>query len=234
MQLNRRGVFISPEKCKREDGGEWLKIISELQKTLADLSQLSEVSSRLATTAENLPDQITKEREATIKQAMEQISKERSKAITQLVSAFSAERKAAINEFLAEEQRIKGILGDLRQTLEIGNQLIVSTNTLISNQAKPFDIGDYQKTLVELSNSAQELTKLATSIERISGKTGMDQLVPQIIKAMDEAESEGEELANHIMWLIMIIIGVWFVAYVIARLLILYVSNKMRASELVR
>ena len=230
MQLNRRGFFISSEKCKREDGGEWLKIISELQKTLADLSQLSEVSSRLATTAENLPDQITKEREATIKQAMEQISKECSKAITQLISAFSAERKAAINEFLAEEQRIKGILGDLRQTLEIGNQLIVSTNTLISNQAKPFDIGDYQKTLVELSNSAQELTKLATSIERISGKTGMDQLVPQIIKAMDEAESEGEELANHIMWLIMIIIGVWFVAYVIARLLILYVSNKMRAS----
>jgi len=97
---------------------------SHLQEALADLSQLSEVSSRLATTAENLPDQITKERKAAIKQAMEQISKEHSKAITQFINEFSAERKAAINEFLAEKQRIKGLLSDLRQMLEIGNGII--------------------------------------------------------------------------------------------------------------
>ena len=213
-------------------GDLWLTRIMNnpnLQKALADLSQLSEVSSRLATTAENLPDQITKERKATIKQAIKSISKERSNAITQFVSAFSAERKAAINDFLAEEKRIKGLLSDLRQTLETGNELIVSTNTLMAYQAKPFDIGDYQKTLVELSNSAQELTELVTSIERISSNIDVDKLIPQVLKVMDKAESEGEELASHAMRLILIIIGVWFVAYVIAKLLILYVSNKMRA-----
>jgi len=115
------------------------------------------------------------------------------------------------------------LLKDLKQTLETGNELIVSTNALMTNMARPFDIGDYQKALVELSNSAQEFTKLITSIERINNNIGVDQLIPQVVKAMDEAESEGEELANHTMRLILVIIGVWFVAYVTARMFILYV-----------
>ena len=211
----------------------WLTRILDnphLETILADLSQLIEVSSRLATTAENLPDKIAKERKATIKQAMENISKERSAAITQFISELSAERKAALNDFFAEEERIGGLLSDLKQTLEVGNELIVSANALMANQAKPFNIEDYQKTLVELSNSAQELTKLATSVERISDNIGVYQLVPQVVKAMDKAGSEGEELASHTMRLILVVIGVWFVAYVIARLLILYVTNKMKAS----
>jgi hypothetical protein len=202
----------------------------DLKTILADLSQLIEVSSRLATTAEDLPDQITKERKATIKQAMESVAKERSAAITQFISELSSERKAAISDFFAEEERIKGLLSDLKQTLETGNELIVSANALMANQAKPFNIEDYQKTLVELSNSAQELTKLATSVERISNNIGVDQLIPQVVKAMDKAGSEGEELASHTMRLILVVIGVWFVAYVIARLVILYISNKINNS----
>ncbi len=100
----------------------------------------------------------------------------------------------------------------------------------MSNQTKPFDIGEHQKTLVELSNSAQELTKLLTALERVSSNSAVNQLLPQVAKAIDKAESEGEELASHTMQLMLVIICVWFVAYVIARLLILYVSNKMRAS----
>ena len=128
------------------------------------------------------------------------------------------------------------MLGDLRETLEAGNQLMGSINTLMDHQgkpagqAKPFDIGDYQKTLVELSNSAQELTKLANTVERISSDIGVDELIPVVIKAMEEAESESEKLAKYTTRMLLVIIGVWFVAYVIAKLLILYVSNKMSAS----
>jgi len=99
-----------------------------------------------------------------------------------------------------------------------------------ANQGKPFDIGDYQKALVELSNSAKELTKLATTVERISIDIGVDELIPKVIKAMDEAESESEKLAKYTTRMLLVIIGVWFVTYVIAKLLILYVSNKMSAS----
>lgn len=234
--LAERGMYLATRMPQLWGlfGELWLTRIldnPDLETILADVTQLIEVSSRLATTAENLPDQITKERKATIKQAMESVSQERSAAITQFIGDLSTERKAAMNDFFAEEQRIKGLLSDLKQTLETGNELIVSANTLMAHQAKPFDIGDYQKTLVELSNSAQELTKLATSVERISNNVGMDQLIPQVVKAMDKAGSEGEELASHTMRLILVIIGVWFVAYVIARLLILYVSNKVKSSD---
>jgi hypothetical protein len=233
--LAERGMYLATRMPQLWGlfGELWLTRIldnPDLATILADLSQLIEVSSRLATTAENLPDQITKERKATIKQAMESVSQERSAAITQFIGDLSTERKAAMNDFFAEEQRIKGLLSDLKQTLEAGNELIVSANALMAHQAKPFNIEDYQKTLVELSNSAQELTKLATSVERISNNIGVEQLVPQVVKAMDKAGSEGEELASHTMRLILVVIGVWFVAYVIARLVILYISNKINNS----
>ena len=208
-----------------------------MAKVLGDLSRISNASNRLAATADDLPDRVSKERKATIEQAMKSLSKERASAIEQLVSAVSAERKAAIEDFLAEEQRIKGVLGDLRQTLEAGNQLIGSINTLMDHQGKPgdrgkpFDIGDYQKTLVELSNSAQELTKLATTVERISSDIGVDEMIPIVIKAIEEAESESEKLTKYSTRMILVVIGVWFVAYVIAKLLILFASKKMKAPD---
>jgi hypothetical protein len=55
-------------------------------------------------------------------------------------------------------------------------------------------------------------------------------LIPEITKAMDRAESEGEELVDHTMRQAIILIVIWLIGYVIARLLIQYVSNKMKAS----
>ena len=235
LLLAERGMYLATRMPQLWGlyGELWLTRLldnPQLEKILADLSQLTEVSSRLTATAENLPDQITKERTEAIKQAMESVSKERSAAITQFISELSGERRAAMNDFLNEEQRIKGLLSDVRQTLEIGNELIVSTNAIMANQTKPFDVVEYQKTLVALSNSAQELAKLATSVERISNNINMDQLIPQIVQAMEKVEDEGEELASHTMQLILIVIGVWFVAYVIAKLFILHISNKMNDS----
>jgi len=42
------------------------------------------------------------------------------------------------------------LIKDLKQTLETGNELIVSTNALMTNMARPFDIGDYQKALISI------------------------------------------------------------------------------------
>jgi len=132
-------------------GDLWLTRIMnnpELQKALADVSQLSQGTAGLAAIAENLPDQIATEREATIKQ---------------LAGEISAARKAAMADFLVEFQRIE------------------------------------------------------------------ERLIPEIAKAMDRAESEGEELVDHTMRQAIVLIVIWLVGYVIARLLIQYFSNKMKA-----
>jgi len=133
-------------------GDLWLTRIMnnpDLQKALADVSQLSKGTAGLASIAENLPDQIATEREATIKQ---------------LAGEISAARKAAMADFLAEFKRIE------------------------------------------------------------------ERLIPEIANAMDRAESEGEELVNHTMRHAIVLIGIWLVGYVIARLLIQFFSNRMKAS----
>jgi hypothetical protein len=210
----------------------------DVERFMADFLLLSQVSARLAAVAENFPDQIAAERKATIEHAMESISKERDDAITQFMSELSAERKAVINDFLAEEQRVRGMLSDLRQTLEAGNELIASTNALTaafgfsesSGEGRPLDIKDIHMTLVELSNSAQKFTELAVTLERISANLDLDHLVSQIVEAMDKAEDEGEELVDHTMRQLIVIIAVWFVGYLIARLVILYVSSRTTTS----
>ena len=132
-------------------GDLWLTRIMNnpnLQKALADVSQLSQGTAGLATIAEKLPDQIATEREATIKQ---------------LIGEVSAVRKETIADVMAEVQRIE------------------------------------------------------------------ERLIPEIAKAMDRAESEGEELVDHTMVRAIGLIAIWLVGYIIARLLIQYFSNKMRA-----
>jgi len=206
-------------------------------KVLADVSTLSAATDRLAAVAEKLPDRIAVERNATIRQAMESIAQERNSAVKQIAATLSNERKAAIDAFVSEEERIRGLLGDLRETLATGNEFIGSVNALAtqfksvtpSEPSKPFDIRDYQMTLAELSYSAQELTKLAIALERISDKAGVDQLIPQIVNALDRAESEGEELVDHTMRKIILLIVIGLVGYIIARLFIQYLSNKMQA-----
>ncbi|MEJ2284506.1 MAG: hypothetical protein P8X85_13015, partial [Desulfobacterales bacterium] len=93
------------------------------------------------------------------------------------------------------------------------------------------DIRDYQMTLAELSNSAQELTKLAASLERVSDKVGADMLIPQIVNALDRAESEGEELINHATRQMIFLIVIGLIGYTIARLFIQYFSIKMKARD---
>jgi len=234
--LAERGIYLATRLPQLWGlfGELWLSRMldnPDVAKILADVSKLSDVSTRLATTAKNLPEQITKERNAAIRQAMESISKERSNAIEQVFSEVTAQRKATIDDFLGEEPRIKGVLSDLRKTLEAGNQLMASANTLISSQAKPFDIGDYQKTLVELSTSAQALTKLAMTVERISSDIGLEELIPKVINAMDQAESESEKLTQYTTRMVLVIIGVWFAAYVLAKLIVLYFSNRMKSAD---
>ena len=168
-----------------------------------------QATDRLAAAAEKLPDQI------------------------------AVERNAAINAIADEEGRIRSLLADLRQTFASGNEFVGSVNALAtqfksdtpSEPSRPFDIRDYQMTLAELSNSAQELTKLAASLERVSDKVGADMLIPQIVNALDRAESEGEELINHTTRQMIFLIVIGLIGYTIARLFIQYFSIKMKARD---
>jgi hypothetical protein len=145
-------------------GDIWLSQWSanpDVKKILTDLHHLSGVSQSLAEVVEKLPDNVTAEREATVKQVMQEVdrlskvtldrimqrvakereatvdqlvnrlSKERENAIYQIVEQIASERRRTIEDFLAEEKRMRGLLTDLKETLAAGNNVLTVTNTLV-------------------------------------------------------------------------------------------------------
>ena len=158
-------------------------------------------------------------------------------AIDHFVTELSAERKAAIDDFLSEEQRIHGLLSDIRQTLEIGRGFILSADALmgqfnasgLSGKAMTFDITDYRMTLAELSNSARELTNLLTSVERFNANISADQLIPQVITTIHKVEKQGKGLVDYIMRWVIVAIVIWFLGDLAAKVILQIVAKKFPA-----
>jgi cytochrome c556 len=133
----------------------------DVKEILTNLHNLSGVSQRLAEVAEKLPDNVTAERQATVKQVVQEVDRlsqvtldrimqkvavereatvnqlvdrvteERESAIKHLMDRMASERKRTIEEFLSEEKRIHGLLTDLKDTLTAGNDMLTVTNTLV-------------------------------------------------------------------------------------------------------
>lgn len=103
----------------------------DMQRSRADVAVLSESAQRLASSVEQLPDQIKSEREATIKLLMAYVSQERHLAVDELVNGIAAERKAALGELLAEERQIENRLTN--KLLDVVNQLELQGKNLIDH-----------------------------------------------------------------------------------------------------
>jgi hypothetical protein len=109
---------------------------------------------------------------------------------------------------------------------------------------------DVKKILTDLSQLSQGTAGLASIAEKLPDqiatereatikqlmgevsaerKAAIADFLVEVTKAMDRAESEGEELVDHTMRQAIVLIVIWLVGYVIARLLIQYFSNKMKA-----
>jgi DNA-binding transcriptional ArsR family regulator len=57
-----------------------------------------------------------------------------------------------------------------------------------------------------------------------------ERLISQMIEAMERAERQGEELVDHTVQRLAILMGIGLIGYIIARLIIVYASNKMKPS----
>jgi len=227
-----------------------LLINPDIKEMRADIHQFSAVSERLATVAEWLPDNIAKERQKAIRQVMKEVESlsqttvdrvmakvenERSAAIKQFVEEFSNERKKVIKEFIAEEDRFRGVLTDLRNTLSSGNDLLVTTNSLLTKldvgvpsdtPSEPFDIKEYRDTVTEVSNTARDLTTLVNSTNQLVTTVGLEELLPQIAKTIVQMESEGRKIIDHSFRQAVLLIIIWMVAYVLARTIINYIVKR--------
>jgi hypothetical protein len=211
----------------------------EAQKILADIHTFSKVSERFATVAEQLPDRMVKDvstlQKQMVNQTMRKVAIEREAAINQFMDRLVGEKKVALDAIMAQDQKITGLVTELRKTIEGTNTLLLTAGTLAekydtgeppaeAKDAKPFDILEYQATIVEVTN-------LVESMNRLIGVVGIENLLPQVVKAIDEAGGEGQELVDHGfrqgVFFMLIVVG----AYVVGRLIYNYLNQRLIQSR---
>jgi hypothetical protein len=97
--------------------------------------------------------------------------------------------------------------------------------------SRPFDIREYRDTLSEASKTAGELARLVDAADRLVASGGLEQLLPQVAETLDRAKKESEELVNHTFRQAILLILIWMVGYVAARLMVRYLSRKLGRVE---
>jgi len=201
---------------------------------LDDADAFAGASERLASVAEQLPVQLAEERNETIRQLAREIALQREQALNQLLDGIALERERTIEQFVAEEQRLKGLITELHQTLVAGNELALSVGVLVEalkpgppdnttpaahrEPAKPFDIDDYRHALVEAGATIRDLNSLLGSTQQLLDSHGASELLPQLATAIDKAGDESRAIADHLFLRSLLLIVIALTGYVIARL----------------
>jgi hypothetical protein len=247
--LAERGVYLTTRLPLLGGGFAdiWLSRLSmnpAVEEILGDVHTFAGVSERLATVAEQLPIQITEERNETIRQLAIEVNALRADTVDHVFERFAAERNSTIEQFAAEEQRMKGVLSELRQTLVAGNDLTVSAGTLVdklglgppaegsplAEPAKPFDIDDYRATLVEAGAAIRDLDNLLGTAQRLLDSPGGSQLLPQLLGSIDDVGDESLKIIDRAFLLAALLIVITIAGIVAARLAYRWLSMRMVGS----
>jgi len=203
-----------------------------------DIHTFALVSDRLATVAEQLPEQVTTERIDTIEQLAREATTLRYEAIEHMMKGIAEEREEMLRQFIAEEERLGGLLTELRHTLTEANTLTVSVDGLaqrfdVGAPAEPgeeFDIEDYRRTIVDTGTVVEQLNSLVLSTDGLLNSPGADRLVPGLIEAINEAGQTSEDLVDHSFIRAALLILFALVGYVIARLCYQWLAMRMFVS----
>ncbi len=216
----------------------WLSHIAinpAVEEVLRDVHSFAEVSERVATAAEHLPQQIADERKQTILQLAGEVADERAATVDQVFKRLALERKNTLDQLFVEEQHLTGVLAEMRQTIEAGNELTLAVDALaerldLGAQAEegdlnmpaeptpPFEIEDYRLALVEAGATIRELDTVVGSIHRLVDSSGAERLLPQVTSAIDEVEGLGQKIVDRAFYRALLLLLIAIVAVVAARL----------------
>ncbi len=184
------------------------------RQVLADADRLSKSAETFARLADEVPQLVDRQREAAIKQIFEGIAAERTNLLASLAS---------------EEEKVRGLLGETRATLESADRMATSsdhaiqslhafvrfvtptnaTTPTINTNKRPFDILDYGKAAAQIGSMAGDVNTLLTSV---------NQSLPQVKVLGQQAKADAQSIVDRAFQKGLILILVLLIGSVVAGL----------------
>jgi hypothetical protein len=197
----------------------------ETRGVLSNLNEVAQSTKAFARTTEGLPQLIDDERQAAINQIFDRVATERTNLLAQLAG---------------EETKLRGLLGEARQTLEAGGQMADSVNTAVKSldafvqyvsppdtnpapavpdtNSRPFNVLDYGTAASQVGAMATNLTTLIQTVNHSEA---------QATRLTRQATAQAKEVVSHAFWLgviLMLLAGVILV-------FVVWFNRRLRSAE---
>jgi hypothetical protein len=184
-------------------------------------------------------------RERTFDKIMDRVSTERQDAIEQLMEGLAEERKGLLHDLTSEDQGVTDLLSNLRLTLAEGKEMTSgleaaakSVDTLVARfipqtpdsttgDPKSFHILDYKETVVEISNTVNQLDHVIKSLNELLTSSGWEKTLPHILEAVKMAEDEGEDLVKMTFNRFFLLIPMTMFAMVLGLLIYRFIAHRL-------
>jgi hypothetical protein len=158
---------------------------------------------RFARVAEQLPGQVSTEREEILKALQAQ-----EKDVTSLMSS-GTQMSDSLNTTLTTFDSLMKRFG----VGETNNAAPPATNS------PPFKIQDYTATAAQLAVPAQQLTQLLLTLDQTLGSTNLAKLSAQFGPVVQQAQTGGKEIVDYAFWKGILLVAIGLAAALIYRFL---------------
>jgi ABC-type transporter Mla subunit MlaD len=174
-----------------------------VRQLVTNSTQIAASVDRFARVAEQLPGQVSTEREEILKALQAQ-----EKDVTSLMSS-GTQFSASLNTTLTT-------LDALMKRFGVGE-----TNSAgpPKTNAEPFRIQDYAQTAAQLEATARQLTELLVTLDRTLGSTNLLQLSAQVGPVVQQARTGGKEIVDYAFWKGILLVVIVLLAALIYRFL---------------
>ncbi len=205
---------------------------------------VEQITEEISGLREQFPEIVSSEREAILEEVSVMVNEQRQLAIEQALVGLSAEREALIEQLEAEEEKLGGVISELRQTVESTTALsdsVRSTTEQFSELAtllhldepadpdvEPTDITDFTEALRETTLAAGELIKLAESMKDATEPDILEERLVLIEQRLMSAEQSANRLIDRVFRMAIILVGALILGLVIVVVLSAWLKRRGR------
>ena len=193
-----------------------------VRQLVTNSTQIASSVERFAGVAENLPGQVSREREEILK-ALE-----------------------------AQERNLTPLVNEVEQTLLAGSQMSTSLNTTLTTldvvmkrfgvgepkaagppktNAEPFRIQDYTATAAQFEATARQLTELLVTLDQTIGSTNVARLSAQVGPTVQPVQTGAQEMVNYAFWKAILLVVIVLAAALAYRLLVARLTTRSKTAS---